>query len=133
MHQFSISFLLAMALSSPAKGQLWSYVVTSEFGNVYYIDQLSIKRYEGVVTYTQLTNYPKNKVLNKKDLQSIVQYKANDCKANRFHVSSLIGYDKESAKGSIVIIEMKKEEKWLNINPHKITDIIHQEVCSYKY
>jgi hypothetical protein len=122
-----------MALISPVKAQLWDYVVTSEFGNVYYIDPLSIKRKGRIVSYTQLTNYTNNKEIDKEKWQSIVQYKTNDCDANRFHISGLIGYQKENAKGSIVIVELEKEEKWFNINPLKIADIIHQEVCNYKY
>lgn len=133
MHRFSVFCLLAMELSSPAKAQLWDYVVTSEFGNVYYIDPLSIKRKDRVVSYTQLTNYTNNKEIHKEEWQSIVQHKTNDCEANRFRISGLIGYEKENAKGSIVIIELEKEVKWFNINPQKIADIIHQEICNYKY
>ena len=133
MHRFSVSCLLVMALISPVKAQLWDYVVTSEFGNVYYIDPLSIKRKGRIVSYTQLTNYANNKEIDKEKWQSIVQHKTNDCDANRFHISGLIGYQKENAKGSIVIVELEKEEKWFNINPLKIADIIHQEVCNHKY
>jgi len=122
-----------MALISPVKAQLWDYVVTSEFGNVYYIDPLSIKRKGRIVSYTQLTNYANNKEIDKEKWQSIVQHKTNDCEANRFRISGLIGYQKENAKGSIIIVELEKEEKWFNINPLKIADIIHQEVCNYKY
>jgi hypothetical protein len=100
---------------------------------VYYIDPLSIKRQDRVVSYTQLTNYSNNKEIDKNKLQSIVQHKTNDCEANRFRISGLIGYEKENAKGSIVIVELAKEEKWLTINPKKIADIIHQEVCNYKH
>jgi len=132
MHRFSISCLLAIALISPVKAQLWDYVATSEFGNVYYIDPLSIKRKDQVVSYTQLINYSKSNESNSKDLQSIVQHKTNDCDVNRFRISGLIGYDKKNAKGSIVVVELEKEEKWFNINPQKIADIIHQEVCNYK-
>ena len=132
MHRFSVSCLLVMALISPVKAQLWDYVATSEFGNVYYIDPLSIKRKDQVVSYTQLINYSKSNELNSKDLQSIVQHKTNDCDVNRFRISGLIGYDKKNAKGSIVVVELEKEEKWFNINPQKIADIIHQEVCNYK-
>ena len=133
MHRFSISCLLAIALISPVKAQLWDYVVTSEFGNVYYIDPLSINRKGRIVSYTQLTNYANNKEIDKEKWQSIVQHKTNDCEANRFRISGLIGYQKENAKGSIIIVELEKEEKWFNINPLKIADIIHQEVCNYKY
>lgn len=120
-------------LAKPASAQLWDYVVTSEFGNVYYIDPLSIKRNNGIVTYTQLTNYSKNKEIDKKDPQSIVQHKVNDCDANRFRISGLVGYEKENAKGSIVVVEIEKEENWLTIKPKKIAEIIHQEVCNYKF
>jgi hypothetical protein len=133
MHRFSVSCLLAIALISPVKAQLWDYVVTSEFGNVYYIDPLSINRKGRIVSYTQLTNYANNKEIDKEKWQSIVQHKTNDCEANRFRISGLIGYQKENAKGSIIIVELEKEEKWFNINPLKIADIIHQEVCNYKY
>ncbi len=94
MYRFSIALLLALTISSPAQAQLWDYVVTSEFGNVYYIDPLSIKRTESIVSYTQLTNYSKNKEIDKKDLQSIVQHKTNDCEANRFRISGFIAYEK---------------------------------------
>jgi hypothetical protein len=132
MHRFSIALLLALTISSPVQAQLWDYVVTSEFGNVYYIDPLSIKRQDRVVSYTQLTNYANNKEINKNELQSIVQHKANDCEAKRFRISGLIGYEKENAKGSIVIVEIETEEKWFNVAPKKIADIIHQEVCNLR-
>jgi len=133
MHRFSIALLLALTISSPAQAQLWDYIVTSDSGNRYYIDPLSIKRQDRVVSYTQLTNYSNNKEIDKNELQSIVQHKINDCEANRFRISGLIGYEKENAKGSIVVVEFEKEEKWLTINPKKIADIIHQEVCNYSY
>lgn len=125
--------LLALMICSPVQAQLWDYLVTSEFGNVYYIDPLSIKRNNSIVTYTQLTNYSKNKEIDKKDPQSIVQHKVNDCDANRFRISGLVGYEKENAKGSIVVVEIEKDEKWITIKPKKIAEIIHQEVCNYKY
>ena len=133
MRRYSIFFLLALVISSPAKAHLWEYIVTSEHGNRYFIDPLSINRKDRIVSYTQLTNYSKNKEISKNDLQSIVQHKINDCEMNRFRISSLIGYEKENAKGSIVVVEIEKEEKWLTINPKKIAEIIHNEVCNYKY
>jgi hypothetical protein len=133
MHRFSIALLLALTISSPAQAQLWDYVVTSEFGNMYYIDPLSIQRKDSIVSYTQLINYSKNKEINKKDLRSIVQYKTNDCEANRFRISGFIAYEKENAKGSIMIVEFAKDDKWLTIYPKKVAEIIHEEVCNYKY
>ncbi len=133
MHRCSIALLLALTVSNPVRAQLWDYVVTSEFGNVYYIDPLSIKRNNSLVSYTQLTNYSKNKEIDKKDLQSIVQYKTNDCEANRFQISGLIAYEKDNAKGSIVIVEIETEEIWFNVALKKVADIIHQKVCNYKY
>ena len=53
-------------------------------------------------------------------------------KAKRFRISGLIGYEKENAKGSIVIVEIETEEKWFNVAPKKIADIIHQEVCNLR-
>ena len=133
MLRSNLFVLITLIISSPVQAQLWDYVVTSEFGNVYYIDPLSVKRINSVVTYTQLTNYSKNKEVDKSDPQSIVQHKVNDCEANRFRISGLIGYEKENAKGSIVVVEIENEEKWFTIKPKKIADVIHQEVCNYKY
>jgi len=45
-------------ISSPAQAQLWDYIVTSESGNRYYIDPLSIQRKGSTVNYIQLINYP---------------------------------------------------------------------------
>lgn len=129
-------FLALTALSllmNPAQAALWDYVVTSEFGSVYFIDPLSIKRHGKVVSYTQLTNYSKNKEVSKTKLQSTVQYKTNDCAGARFYFSGLIGYEKENAKGSIMLVEMEKEPIWFDVTPKKIADVIHQEVCNYKY
>ena len=58
MHRFSIALLLALIISSPAQAQLWDYIVTSESGNRYYIDPLSIQRKGSTVNYIQLINYP---------------------------------------------------------------------------
>jgi len=133
MHRFSIACLLAMVLSFPANAQLWDYIVTSESGNRYYIDPLSIQRKGSIVNYIQLINYPQGTDMSVKGMLSFVQFKTNDCTQYRFNISRLIGYDYENAKGSVVTVEFAKEEKWLAINPKKIAYIIHQEVCNYKY
>ncbi len=133
MRRFSIFFLLVLVISSPAKAHLWEYIVTSEHGNRYFIDPLSIQRKGSTVSYTQLTNYPKGTHLAGKAMLSFVQFKTNDCAQNRFTIASLIGYEHENAKGSIVTVEMEREPIWINVAPKKIADIIHQEVCNYKY
>ena len=133
MHRFSIALLLALIISSPAQAQLWDYIVTSDRGNRYYIDPLSIQRNGPIVSYLQLTNYPQGTDTANKAMLSFVQFKTNDCTQHRFNISRLIGYEHENAKGSVVTIEFAKEEKWLTINPKKIAYIIHQEVCNYKY
>ena len=122
-----------MVLSFPANGQLWDYIVTSESGNRYYIDPLSIQRKGSIVNYIQLINYPQGTDMSVKGMLSFVQFKTNDCAYHRFNISRLIGYEYENAKGSVVTVEFAKEEKWLAINPKKIAYIIHQEVCNYKY
>jgi hypothetical protein len=116
-------------ISSPTQAQLWDYIVTSESGNRYYIDPLSIQRKGSIVNYIQLINYPQGTDLRDKGMLSFVQFKTNDCSQHRFNISRLIGYEHENAKGSVVTVEFSKEEKWLTINPKKIADIIHQEVC----
>ena len=133
MHRFSIALLLALTISSPVQAQLWDYIVTSDRGNRYYIDPLSIQRNGPIVSYLQLTNYPQGTDTANKAMLSFVQFKTNDCSQHRFNISRLIGYEHENAKGSVVTIEFAKEEKWLTINPKKIAYIIHQEVCNYKY
>jgi len=133
MHRFSIALLLALIISSPAQAQLWDYIVTSDRGNRYYIDPLSIQRKGSIVNYIQLINYPQGTDISDKGMLSFVQFKTNDCTQHRFNISRLIGYEHENAKGSIVTVEFAKEEKWLNINPKKIANIIHQEVCNYSY
>ena len=133
MHRFSIALLLVLTISSPAKAQLWDYIVTSESGNRYYIDPLSIQRKGSTVNYIQLINYPQGTNMRDKGMLSFVQFKTNDCTQHRFNISRLIGYEYENAKGSVVTVEFAKEEKWLTINPKKIAYIIHQEVCNYPY
>ena len=133
MHRFSITLLLALTISSPVQAQLWDYIVTSDRGNRYYIDPLSIQRNGPIVSYLQLTNYPQGTDTANKAMLSFVQFKTNDCARNQFTISRLIGYEYENAKGSVVTVEFAKEEKWLTINPKKIAYIIHQEVCTYKY
>lgn len=133
MHRFSIALLLALAINGPAQAQLWDYIVTSESGNSYYIDPLSIHWTGQIVSYIQLTNAPQGSDTAGKAMLSFVQYKSNDCVHNRFTISRLIGYEKENAKGSIVTVEMERKPTWINIVPKKISDIIHQEVCNYKY
>jgi hypothetical protein len=133
MHRFSIALLLVLTISSPAQAQLWNYIVTSESGNRYYIDPLSIQRKGSTVNYIQLINYPQGTDMRDKGMLSFVQFKTNDCTQHRFNISRLIGYEYENAKGSVVTIKFEKEEKWLTINPKKIAYIIHQEVCNYKY
>ena len=133
MHRFSIALLLALTISSPVQAQLWDYIVTSDRGNRYYIDPLSIQRNGPIVSYLQLTNYPQGTDTANKAMLSFVQFKTNDCAYHRFNISRLIGYEYENAKGSVVTVEFAKEEKWLAINPKKIAHIIHQEVCNYKY
>ncbi len=133
MFHFRPFILLLLLLSSPVKAQLWEYIVTSEHGNRYMIDPLSIKRQGSEVTYIQLTNYPKDIETGSRKIRSIVQYKSNNCAQNKFAITHLIGYELENAKGSIVVVEMETNKKWLEVIPGKIADIIHQEMCNYKY
>jgi hypothetical protein len=132
MLRFSLIALALLALANPAKAQLWEYIVTSEHGNRYLIDPLSIKRQGSEVSYTQLTNYPKDFEAGSNKMRSIVQYKSNDCEQNKFAITHLIGYEHENAKGNIVVVEMEPKKVWLTIMPGKIADIIHQEMCNYK-
>jgi hypothetical protein len=122
-----------MMLTKPASAQLWEYIVTSEHGTRYLIDPLSIKRNGSEVNYVQLTNYPKPIQSGSRLLQSIVQYKSNQCAENKFAITHLIGYEQENAKGSIVLVEMDDRKRWLEVTPGKIAHIIHQEVCNYHY
>lgn len=136
MLRFSLSTLLliiGISLANLANAQLWEYIVTSTDGSAYYIDPLSIKREGRVVSYVQLTNAPKVTRTAGKSMLSFVQYKRNDCENSLMNISRLVGYENELAKGSIVTIEMMPETKWVKITPSKISDIIHQEVCSYHY
>jgi len=133
MCRFKLILLALLLLSPPVKAQLWEYIVTSEHGNRYMIDPLSIKRQGSEVTYIQLTNYPKDFESGSSKMRSIVQYKSNDCAQNKFVITNLIGYEHENAKGSIVVVEMDDRKRWLDVTPGKIADIIHQEICNYKY
>ncbi len=133
MYWFKLILLALSLLSTPVKAQLWEYIVTSEHGNRYMIDPLSIKRQGNEVSYTQLTNYAKNFLPEPRKIRSIVQYKSNDCVQNMFAITHLIGYEHEDAKGGIVVVEMETKKKWLEVSPGKIADIIHQEMCNYKY
>lgn len=132
MYRFNLLFPILVILSSPVNAQLWEYIVTSEHGNRYLIDPLSIKRQGNEVSYTQLTNYPKDFEAGSNKMRSIVQYKSNDCEQNKFAITHLIGYEHENAKGNIVVVEMEPKKVWLTIMPGKIADIIHQEMCNYK-
>ncbi len=133
MCRFKPILLALLLLSTPVKAQLWEYIVTSEHGNRYLIDPLSIKRQGSEVTYIQLTNYPKDFESGSSKMRSIVQYKSNDCAQNKFVITNLIGYEQENGKGSIVVVEMDNRKRWLDVTPGKIAHIIHQEICNYKY
>ena len=133
MHRCSVALLLAPMISSPVQTQLWDYIVPSARGNRYYIDPLSIQRKGSTVNYIQLINYPQGTDTANKAMLSFVQFKTNDCARNQFTISRLIGYEYENAKGSIVTVEMERKPTWISIVPKKIADIIHQEVCNYKY
>ncbi len=122
-----------MTLAKPASAQLWEYIVTSEHGNRYLIDPLSVKRDGSEVNYVQLTNYSKPMESGRHKLRSIVQYKSNQCVENKFAITHLIGYELENAKGNIVIVEIDDRKRWLEVTPGKIAYIIHQEMCNYKY
>lgn len=78
MYRFSITLLLALTISCPAQAQLWDYVVTSESGNRYYIDPLSIQRKGSIVNYIQLINYPQGTDMSVKGMLSFVQFKTTD-------------------------------------------------------
>lgn len=133
MYRYSLLILVLMALAKPASAQLWEYIVTSEHGTRYLIDPLSIKRDGSEVSYVQLTNYSKPIESGSHQLRSVVQYKSNQCAENKFAITHLIGYEHENAKGSIVIVEMDPRKRWLDVIPGKIADIIHKEMCNYKY
>ncbi len=124
--------IVLCCVNSLAHAQLWEYIVTSEHGNRYLIDPLSIKREGSEVNYVQLTNYLKPLESGRHQLRSIVQHKSNQCADNKFAITHLIGYEQENAKGSIVMVEMDDRKRWLEITPGKIAYIIHQEICNYK-
>ena len=129
MHRYKVICFLLILLSSQTKAQIWEYIVTSEHGNRYLIDPLSIKRQGSEVSYTQLNNYHKDFEAGSNKMRSIVQYKSNDCEQNKFAITYLIGYEYENAKGNIIVVEMEPKKVWLTIVPGKIADIIHQEMC----
>jgi len=133
MFPFKYLLLLLSLVSGSASAQLWEYIVTSEHGNRYLIDPLSVKRDGSEVNYVQLTNYSKPMESGRHKLRSIVQYKSNQCVENKFAITHLIGYELENAKGNIVIVEMGDQKRWLEVKPGKIAYIIHQEMCNYKY
>lgn len=135
MLRFSLSaFLMIIGTfySVLANAQLWEYIVTSEHGNRYLIDPLSVKRKGNEVSYVQLTNYAEDFESGSNRMCSIIQYKSSNCEINKFAISHLIGYEKENAKGNIVVVEMDLKKLWLEVKPGKIADIIHQEMCNYK-
>lgn len=132
MFLYKYLLFLLILVSGSASAQLWEYIVTSEHGNRYLIDPLSIKREGSEVSYVQLTNYSKPIESGRHQLRSIVQYKSNQCIENKFAITHLIGYEQENAKGSIVIVEMDDRKRWLEVTPGKIADIIHKEMCNYK-
>ena len=132
MYRYSLLILVLMTLAKPASAQLWEYIVTSEHGNRYLIDPLSVKRDGSEVNYVQLTNYSKPMESGRHKLRSIVQYKSNQCAENKFAITHLIGYELENAKGNIVMVEMDDRKRWLEVAPGKIAYIIHQEMCNYK-
>ncbi len=133
MYRYSLLILVLMTLAKSASAQLWEYIVTSEHGNRYLIDPLSVKRDGSEVNYVQLTNYSKPMESGRHKLRSIVQYKSNQCVENKFAITHLIGYELENAKGNIVIVEIDDRKRWLEVTPGKIAYIIHQEMCNYKY
>lgn len=133
MYRYSLLILVLMTLARPASAQLWEYIVTSEYGNRYLIDPLSVKRDGSEVNYVQLTNFSKPMESGRHKLRSIVQYKSNQCVENKFAITHLIGYEQENAKGSILIVEMDDKKRWLEVTPGKIAHIIHQEVCNYHF
>ncbi len=133
MFPFKYLLLLLSLVSGSASAQLWEYIVTSEHGNRYLIDPLSVKRDGSEVNYVQLTNYSKPMESGRHKLRSIVQYKSNQCVENKFAITHLIGYEQENAKGSILIVEMDDKKRWLEVTPGKIAHIIHQEVCNYHF
>jgi hypothetical protein len=133
--RFSLSaffLIIGTCFGGFANAQLWEYIVTSEHGNRYLIDPLSVKREGSEVSYVQLTNYAEPMESGRHQLRSIVQYKSNQCIENKFAITHLIGYEQENAKGSIVIVEMDNRKRWLEVTPGKIAHIIHQEMCNYK-
>jgi hypothetical protein len=133
MFPFKYLLLLLSLVSGSASAQLWEYIVTSEHGNRYLIDPLSVKRDGSEVNYVQLTNFSKPMESGRHKLRSIVQYKSNQCVENKFAITHLIGYEQENAKGSILIVEMDDKKRWLEVTPGKIAHIIHQEVCNYHF
>ena len=133
MFPFKYLLLLLSLVSGSASAQLWEYIVTSEHGNRYLIDPLSVKRDGSEVNYVQLTNFSKPMESGRHKLRSIVQYKSNQCVENKFAITHLIGYEQENAKGSILIVEMDDKKRWLEVTPGKIAHIIQQEVCNYHF
>lgn len=127
MKKIIMSFSLLASFNTYA--QLWDPVVESESNTVYSYDSSSVKRDGDIVTYWELVDYGTPLKSGSLVVVSSKTMVIQDCKNNKFKVSTLMDYDGHKGMGHIVNVELFRTTNWYEGTPDSVNEVMKQQVC----
>lgn len=102
----------------------WTEVVTSESGDIHYMDFSTIKKTGRSVRIWQMTDFKKKKLKGVQSFQSIVEH---DCQENRSKNIQSIAFSGKMGKGKI--IATFDEDIWQYNPPNSVGYTLNNSSC----
>jgi hypothetical protein len=117
--------LFSLLISFHSYGE-WEEVVEGENGDIYYLDEDSIKNHGGYVYFWEMRDYLKP---TDTGTMSGKMYKQGDCGVNREKHLSFSYYKEPMGRGSGTT--MTPSDEWMYPSPGTVRKLILDYVCDY--
>ena len=124
-----ILLILYLTLPTTVFGQIWESVVQSESLTTYSYDPLSVKREGDIVSYWELVNYETPLKSGGLVVASSKTMVIQDCKKNKFRVSTLMDFDGHKGMGKIVNVELFRTTNWYEGTTGSVNEVLKKLVC----
>ncbi len=118
--------VLLCLLSLPSHAHEWYKIVSSEQGDVYYIDLKSIIRIGNIVSYWSKGNYGKPTKYG--DLSSLGSYRVN-CTTKESIIGLTYFYSEADNGGEKTSVVYPKNQNWQPVIPNTINASLMRFVC----
>jgi hypothetical protein len=118
--------VLLCLLSSPSHAQEWYKIVSSEQGDVYYIDLKSIIRVGNIVSYWSKGNYGERTKYG--DLSSLGSYRVN-CTTKESVMGLTYFFSEADNGGEKTSMVFPKNQNWRPVIPDTINASLMRFVC----